>query len=226
MSARTTPLSPALEAELARLRPVRPLPPPWRRAAWLVPVALVSLSLAWRRFGWRFDWPELGLLGGAGLSALQALAGLALVAAGLREAVPGRAHGGRALALLGVGGALLLPGVTLATWALSGTRVPAGLEAHYWRVCFAGAVRLGVPLLLIATVLMARAWPARPRLTGMLCGLGCGLLVDSGWRLLCEVADPAHVLSAHGLAVASLAALGSVLGGVVGGLAQRRLSTG
>jgi hypothetical protein len=51
-------------------------------------------------------------------------------------------------------------------------------------------------------------FPTRPGVVGALCGLAAGVLADSGWRLACEVSSPAHVLEAHGLAVALMAVLG------------------
>jgi hypothetical protein len=205
-------LSPELRAEVERsLAPVRPLRPPWRRTLVLVPVALLLLGGIPRLFGWRHDAASLGLWLAWGASAAQALAGLVLLAAALTEAVPARQIPRRALGALLAGSLLVFLAVTLATWLASGSHVPLGREAVYWRVCFGTPVALGVPALMIAAWLVARAWPVRPELAGLIYGLGCGLLVDSGWRLFCGVADPRHVLSAHALAVVTLGALGAMV---------------
>ena len=89
------PQAPAeLRQQIARdLRPVTPLPRPWKRALVLLPlgVALLAGVPAW--FGLRGDAAVLGdgLLWG--LSLAQLLFGLLLVTAALREAVPGQGLG-------------------------------------------------------------------------------------------------------------------------------------
>jgi hypothetical protein len=57
-----------------------------------------------------------------------------------------------------------------------------------------------VPIALI--LLVARAFPLRPRLAGALYGIGAGLIADAGWRLFCHFSDPVHVFGAHTLGIA------------------------
>ncbi len=82
-------------------------------------------------------------------------------------------------------------------------------------MCLAGSLATALPGAVMAAVLAARAYPTRPALTGLLGGLGAGLMADAGWRLFCHFSEPAHVLSAH---------LGGVLAaGLCGALLSQRL---
>src|SRR4051812_18045679 len=84
-------MPPALRARLgADYSAVRPLPHPWARALSLAPFALLALVAAPWWFELRMDHARLGWLHSWGWSIAQSLAGVALVAAALRDAVPGR----------------------------------------------------------------------------------------------------------------------------------------
>lgn len=201
----------ALRREIEQtLVPVRPLRPPWRRALLLMPVGLALLVGLPATLGLRADATRLGETLSWGLSAAQLGIGLLLVGGAMREAVPGLRLSTPALALLLGGSLLSVVCITLVTAMGSPTRVPAGQEGVFWAICFGSPVLLGVPALLLAGLLAARALPLRPEVAGALYGMGSGLLVDSGWRLFCHVSDPAHVLEAHGASVIALAALGAL----------------
>ena len=141
---------------------------------------------------------------------MQALIGLALVAAALREAVPGRAWSRAATAMW-----ILVPltVVLLVTWnSWEASQVVLG--RGWWIVglaCLGGSLASGLPVVALASVLAARAYPTRPALAGALLGLGAGLVADAGWRLFCHFSEPAHVLSAHVGAVLVSMVLGSWL---------------
>lgn len=198
------------------LRPVRPLPSPWLRVLFLLPLALLLLGFIHFAHPVRFDAERLGAMLLWGLSAAQAVAGLVLLGAALRESLPGRTLSGR---LLRIGAGLLLlwlAGVSLATWGRSPTLPPAGHEAFYWRWCSGWPVALGLPLVVTSLWLVRRAWPLRPALAGALCGAGTGLLIDAGWRTYCEVSQLQHIIGSHMLAVVVLTALGALLGGLAG----------
>lgn len=192
-----TQLPEVLRARLAAdYRPVRPLPSPLARTLWLLPLAMGTLFAASLVFSRRSDAATLGGVGLWGASALQVVAGLALAAAAMREAVPGRGWSRAAIGLwLGLPLALLVF-VTLASWELSPV-----LLLRNWSViglaCFAGSLTSALPLIALASVLAARAYPTRPTIAGALSGLGAGLIADAGWRLCCHFSEPAHVLSAH-----------------------------
>jgi hypothetical protein len=202
----------------ADLRPVAPLPRPIRRMVWLVPIALLLLGTAVFVFGLRRDAPVLGI----GLtwlaSALQMLLGLVLATAALREAVPGTTLSRQAIGFVFATALLAVVTLTWMTWLVSPTAILSGHVAFVWRVCVAGTVLSALPALAVSGVLVARAFPLRPRLAGALYGVGAGLMADAGWRLFCHFSDPSHVFGAHMLGVA----LAGVLGILVASVLKRR----
>ena len=207
-------------AELRRfvasdLRPVRALPRPPLRTLWLVPLGL----LVWWVFHWLGVRPDAERLGPLMLwapSVLQAMAGVAVLAVALREAVPGRSIDRRSLVLGGLAVAAWLASVTWATWLRSPSEVPSDLAGLFWRYCVGGPLLATLPLLAGALFLVRRAYPSRPGLAGALCGLGAGLIVDGSWRTYCSVTSPAHILDSHMLGLVAATALGALLGAAVG----------
>ncbi|HEX6738195.1 MAG TPA: NrsF family protein [Vicinamibacteria bacterium] len=206
-------LPPALRDEVERtLAPVRPLPAPGRRLLALLPLAAALPALVLAAWGLRGDREAVGpLLLWAG-SALQVLAGLALMGAALRESVPARLRGPGALAAQGLGALGLVGALTFATFVASPTQVPLLAEARYFRICFTHTFELGLLPLLGLGLLLRRGLTARPGLAGTLAGLGAGLLADAGWRLFCHVSAPGHVFGAHLGAVLALAAASGLAG--------------
>lgn len=203
-------LPPALRQAIARdLRPVAPLPPPSRRIVVLLPVALALLVAATLLFGLRRDAPRLGPALTWIASAAQMLLGLLLVAAALRDAVPGTTLPRRIVGTLAATAAIAIAGITTLTWMASPTRIAPGLVAYVWTVCVAGTIVSALPVMAIAGWLVARAFPLRPRLAGALYGLGAGLIADAGWRLFCHFSDPVHVFSAHAVGVVAAMAIGA-----------------
>ena len=199
------------EAIAADLRPVRPLPSPWRRALWLVPIALILLVISEAFFGLREDSPDLGLSLTWGASILQMLVGLAVMGFALREAVPGTLLTRRTAGLVLATGIVLILAITWTTWVTSPTFVPPRFNRVVWVICVFGTFAAALPPLTVAGWLVRRAYPLRPALAGALYGLGAGLLSDAGWRLFCHFSDPSHVLSAHTLAVLMSVGAGSAL---------------
>jgi hypothetical protein len=194
----------------ADYRPVRALPPPLVRALWVLPVAMVALFAAPVAFNVRSDARSLGWIGVWGLSFAQTMIGLAVVAAAMRESVPGRAWSRRA-----IGSWLVMPvaaviAITFLSWFAS----PVLLRRQWWDVagvCFAGSAATALPIVALSSILASRAYPTRPALAGLLLGLGAGLIADAGWRIFCHFSEPAHVLSSHLAAVIVSAAVGSLL---------------
>lgn len=221
------PLPAALRDAVRRdLRPVRPLPPPWRRALLLAPLGallVVGQPLFWQ---WRSNLAELGWPLSWGLSIVQAAVGLVLVGAALREAVPGRDLPGGALLLALGGAAALVLGVTLFTAHALPTRMPPGVAFRYWWECYGMAVLAGLPAIGVAAALSVRLLAGRPAVAGALYGLGAGLMTDAGVRLFCWVTEPSHVIAAHGGAVLTFVALGACLSAVLERLKGRAPSRG
>jgi hypothetical protein len=189
----------------ASLRPVRPLPSPSRRALSIVPLALLLLVTAPLAFNFR-DLAALGWSWSWAASLTQTLIGVAVIAASLREAVPGRAWSTAALSLFTALIGLLFVVVTSGAWQAS----PVVLERGWWQIgvmCLAGSATSALPAVVLSAILIVRAFPLRPALAGAMGGLGAGLLADAGWRLFCHFSEPAHVLVAHfgGVALAALA---------------------
>ena len=199
-----------LRARLAAdYRPVRALPSPWARAGAIAPLAIVTLVAAPFAFNVRGDAANLGWLGVGGMSIAQSLAGLLVVGAALRESIPGRDWSRAAIALwlaMPIAGVV---GVTLVSWEAS----PVYLRGGWWLVagvCFAGSAATALPLIALASILAARAYPTRPAVAGALLGLGAGLMADAGWRIFCHFSEPSHVLSAHLAAVIMSTIIGTL----------------
>jgi hypothetical protein len=196
---------------LAEWAPVVPLRSPWRRAAWIAPVAALMAAVAAIYWGPQRDWSAPGFAVTLALSALQWIAGLGVLALALREAVPGRTLG-RRTALVVVAAVLGILAINLvAKDAVATAAVPPGREWRFWLLCLRGSVMLAVPVLVLGAVLAARAFPTRPAVAGALAGLSAGILTDAGWRLGCFVTDATHVASAHWLAVGASTAIGAAV---------------
>jgi hypothetical protein len=203
---------PDLREKVARdLTPVRPLRAPFVRALVLVPFAAASIVAIPALHFFRPDMAAIGFVRAWGFSIGQAVAGLVIVAAALRETIPGRSLSPTAVAGIIVCG-LALPAVLLLLTSGSfdigprpGHALVEGLSC--FRVSASGAL----PALMIAAFLAARAFPMRPSVAGALYGLGGGLIADAGLRLYCEYTQPEHVILAHGGAIAASIAAGVAL---------------
>lgn len=197
------------------LRPVRPLPAPARRALSLVPLGAILLLSAPSFWGWRDNLAMLDPAVSWGLSIVQAIVGVLIVGAALREAVPGRTLSGVMLAAATVGAAALVLAVTALTHGVIETSEPAAIFLGSALGCMRTALTNGLPAVAIVVALAARALPSRPGVAGALCGLGAGLMTDAGMRLYCNLSTPAHVLVSHGGAVLALSLAGALLAVVV-----------
>lgn len=184
---------------------IRPLPSPWLRALWCAPFAVLALLAAPTYFNVRSDAGQLGWFGSWGASLLQVAVGFALIAAALRESVPGRSWRAGAIGWWVVTPIALVIAVTFASWEASPVMLQRGWWT-VWAVCLGGSAATALPVAALASVLVARAYPTRPGIAGFLLGLGAGVVADAGWRMFCHFSEPAHVLSAHlgGVAVAAV----------------------
>jgi hypothetical protein len=198
------------------LRPTRPLRPPLVRALVLIPIAVaIVLSVPGLRF-FRSDLQAIGFVKAWGFSFGQALAGLVIIAAALRESIPGRGLSRRAIATA-IATGLAIPVVLLAVTASAFNVGPEPGRALDEGVgCFRASAISAIPALIAAAILAARAFPLRPALAGALYGLGCGLIADAGLRLYCEYTVPEHVLFGHGGAILGAMAVGAVIASTVG----------
>lgn len=190
----------------ADMRPVRPLPPPWKRALWLLPLVVLLFALPITWFGARGDLSGLGPWLTWLPVILQVSVGLALIGMALREAVPGFGVSRAAVTVFFAAALALHLGVNVAIW-LRSPRSAMDFWAAWWG-CVRHEALLGVPLLVVAAWLAARALPVRPRNIGLLSGAGAGVLADASWRLICPLSAPSHFVAAHLGAVVLLAAVG------------------
>ena len=215
--------APELLAAVSRdLAPVRPLLSPTRRALLLVPVGLALLVAMPAFWGWRRNLATLGVTASWGLSALEALTGLLIVGLALREAVPGRELSRRAIIAIVGCGVLLFVGLALVSARLAPVPVGEGIWLRQAWGCLSMSATWSIPALAIASWFAGRAVPTRPALAGGICGLGAGLMADSGLRLSCGVSAPSHVLAAHGAAILFLTAAGAGAAAVVDRIRARR----
>jgi hypothetical protein len=194
------------------LKPVRSLVSPELRALALLPVGillLVGLPEFWsyKTHVALAPWPSWGT------SVIEMLLSLVILAAGFREAVPGRELSTRALTTLISISVVAFVLVNATTQSPVG--IAPGLWLHWFRECIGTAVTFSVPALIAPAWLVSRALPNRPALTGALCGLGVGIMADAGLRLFCWDGDYMHVLVAHGGAILLLVALGAVCATVI-----------
>ena len=193
----------------ADLSPVRPLAPPLQRTLVIVPFALLLVAAAPLVFNFR-DLAPLGWIWSWGASLAQTVVGLVVIALALRNAVPGREWSTAAMAALVVTIVALFAAITLATWSAS----PVDLTRSWWQIgaiCAVASATSALPVVVLAAVLVVRAFPLRPLMTGAIAGVGAGLIADAGWRLFCHYSEPAHVLGAHFGGVLLASAVGALL---------------
>lgn len=211
------------DAIVRDIAPVRPLLKPSRRVWMLVPIGLLLAVTAPFVNGIRGDLIPYAPLLTWGVTGLQAILGLWLLALGFREAVPGRNVSSSSLALAAVLTIVLVGMITVLTNAASATVVPAGREWRDWMECVVWPATIGAPFMVLATLMAARAFPTRPAIAGALCGLSAGVLSDAGWRLSCWISDPVHLAESHALAILTLTAAGSLVAMVLDSRHWRRL---
>jgi hypothetical protein len=206
-------LSEALRrAVAADLRPVRALRPPARRVLDVALWAVVALVAAPLLFSVRPDATLLGVMVTFGAAALEVVAGLLLVGAALREAVPGGGIGRARAAAALTAGAAVQTAVALLTWMGARAAPAAAGSGHSGAACAAMQGMLGLPALAIALFLLARALPVRPPWAGALAGLGAGLIADGAWHTVCPMCGLEHLLVWHGGATVLMAGGGWLLG--------------
>jgi hypothetical protein len=193
------------------LEPVKPLCSPSVRAVALAPLAAAIVVSVPALHFLRPDIHAIGFVRAWGFSIAQAIAGLVIVAAALRDSIPGRGLSRGAVATI-IAGGLAVPSVVL---LLTASAFDIGPDAEAWWVvglaCFRTSAAAAVPALLMSSILAARALPLRPALTGALYGLGSGLIADAGLRLWCEFSAPQHVLLAHGGAIVASMMVGALV---------------
>ena len=213
----------ALLAEVERdLQAVRPWPTPWRDALRLSPLALGIIIGLPVLVGLRRDAVAVGPLVMWGVSLIQVGLGIVLIWMATREGRPARRlPRGVMRAALALAGFMVVA-VSFLTFAKSPTHVPHNVPP--WiagLVCFLGSTLVATPLFALAAWFHSRFVSPRPALAGGLYGAGAALTSNAGWRLICPISTPWHVLTAHGGSVIAITLLSALTAHLVAGRARR-----
>src|SRR5262245_1316151 len=212
-----------LLAEVSRdLHAVRPWPAPWQEALRLSPLALGIIVALPLLVGLRRDAAAVGPLVAWGVSLVQVALGIVLIWMATREARPARRlpRGVVRAALAGAG--FMVVAVSFLTFSKSPTHLRHGISP--WlagMVCYLGSSVLATPLFALAAWLHPRFVAPRPALAGGLYGAGAALTSDAGWRLICPISTPWHVLTAHGGSLISITLLSALTAHLVASRARR-----
>lgn len=203
-----------LSRELARdFAPVRPVLPFELRASLIAVLAAACGAFFLWKLGMRADWPALPRAAIVTVLLLKLLVGVSLIILSLREAIPGSGWSDRTrtIALCAAVGALLfLPEVFARAIAFHDS---ASLDPSS---CFAWIVAVSIPSFAGLFVLLARAYPLRPVMTGLTAGLGTGILAEAAIFLACANPAPIHGMAVHGSASIALGLLGGLAGWLIG----------
>jgi hypothetical protein len=184
----------------------------WVRALFLVPYALLALVFLLLVFGLRPDAEDVGGEVLWGFAVLQLLAAYSIFIVALRQAVPGSAVGPSAWFSVFLLILVMQVGVALWTYRQSPLDVPSDRVYTYGLACFSMMSLLGFVPAAIAFWLLGRGLPLRPRVAGVLAGLGGGLVAESVYRTHCAYSHWTHILPWHGGAVLLLGLVGFYCG--------------
>jgi hypothetical protein len=212
-----------LLAEISRdLRPVRPWPSPWKEALRLSPLALGIIVALPVLVGLRRDAVAVGPIVAWGVSLVQVALGIVLIWMATREGRPVRRlpRGVVRTALAGAG--FMIVAVSFLTFSKSPTHVPRGISP--WLVgmiCYLGSTVAATPLFALAAWFHSRFVSPRPALAGGLYGAGAALTSNAGWRLICPISTPWHVLTAHAGSVITISLLSALIAHLVDARARR-----
>jgi hypothetical protein len=217
----------ALLAEVSRdLRAVRPWPTPWRDALRLSPLALGIIVALPVLVGLRRDAVAVGPLVAWGVSLIQVALGIVLIWMATREGRPARRLPRGVMRGTLAAAGFIVVAVSFLTFSKSPTLVPHGISP--WlvgMVCYLGSTVVATPLFALAAWFHSRFVSPRPALAGGLYGAGAALTSNAGWRLICPISTPWHVLTAHGGSVISITLLSALTAHLVAARARRSLKT-
>lgn len=198
--------------DLIRQLAASPVPKPFHpgaAAAAMLAVLAPALGLFWLVFGLRADlagaWGDLTV---QAKTVLPALLALAAIRPALRSSRPeGRVALWPLAIPAGLAGAMVLYRLSQA----GGARLAETL-GQTALACLTAILLLSLPPLLAGLILLRRAAPARPALTGALLGLAAGAAVAAGYALHCTEDSPLFFVLWYGLAIGLVAGCGGWLG--------------
>ncbi len=196
---------------LRDLGAVAPLRPPGTAALVVLPLAFLLVSVVLLVYGLRADAALLGfwpLWGPA--SAMVLVAYVVIYFALVQRAPESTVSWARWVVLLLAALAIQVGGAHLTSLSTGapGMSVPLRAEA----LCFARISWLSVPTILVVLWLVSRGLPLRPRLAGLLAGMGGGFVSEGAYRLQCGMSYPEHVLPWHTGAVLLMGVVGLLAG--------------
>jgi hypothetical protein len=116
----------------------------------------------------------------------------------------------------------MIVAVSLVTFSKSPTHVPS--EGSPWligMICYLGSAAAATPLFALAAWFHSRFVSPRPALAGGLYGAGAALTSNAGWRLICPISTPWHVLTAHAGSVITISLLSAFAAHLVATRARR-----
>lgn len=212
MASRTPPLPDELRAAiLGDLKPVKPLPSPWKRLALVAPIIIGVLLMP-------FAYNEVREAGDFGVLlswvpvAVQVLLAIGLLVIALREGIPGWRVSTRLIFTMVLAAYSLQILVNLLMFMQAPANAgPSGVLAT-WMSCFRIESLIGIPILVLVAWLVSRALPCRPLLAGFLAGTGAGIAAEASWRMICPNSEPGHVLLGHTGGILILGLTGFLLG--------------
>ena len=192
------------------LEPVTALRPAWMSALVAIPIALFLLSLVLVVYGLRSDAASIGGWALWGPASLMVAAAYAVLVLALIQRAPESTVSRVwwvALPLLAIGMQL---GGTYWTLAYSGP--PAVVSWQSEAMCFGRISALGVPPVILVLWLLSRGLPLRPKVAGLLAGIGGGLVSEGVYRLHCGMSHPAHIVVWHTGAILVMGLFGLIAG--------------
>jgi hypothetical protein len=136
---------------------------------------------------------------------------IAAVILALRLSRPG-ASAGRAAGALFVAPGLLLLGLAVELVVTPQTNWLALAIGSNWRICLTAIPLMAVPVLIGTIYALSFGAPPRPVLTGVVAGLVAGAAAAVLYAMHCTDDSPLFVTVWYSLAIASVAALGALLG--------------
>ncbi len=212
MASVTPPLPKELRAAiLGDMKPVRPLPPPWKRLALVAPliIGVLVMPLVYNELR---QTGEMGVLLSWIPVAVQVFLALGLLVIALREGVPGWRVSTRLIFVMVLAAYSLQILVNLLMFMQAPAEAGPGGVLATWMSCFRVESLIGIPILVLVAWLVSRALPFRPMLAGFLAGTGAGIAAEASWRMICANSEPGHVLLGHTGGIFILGVTGFLLG--------------
>jgi hypothetical protein len=204
------PAGPALTAALRDLPPVRTRVPV-RAFVLLLAVLLICAAVTFSQLGTRHDLGALPLAWVLAMGVIWFAAGPFVLARAVLPArgnvLPDAARAGRTAIVVAAG--LVLLGLIATVDAAGVTRFPSTFLRGWWH-CTTFALRITVPLLLGAAVVLRHLHPMGGGQIGAAVGAAGGAWAGFVLHLICPLGGGAHVGFAHGGAAVMGAGLGAL----------------